>query len=298
MSTKTLIRFALVAVLALTLLMVGCGASEDREGSNRVVLLLDDSGTYRSRQTEAIDEAMAYLEKMSHAELRRWEYSSDKIAVISIDAMPDVLWEGNADDLKKQNRDTWVKRFNSRQDYGACTDVAGAFRLAAKYLDGDARTTSKYVVVFSDLIEELPGGSASDCPTKRYKPAENFPWEALRGAGITVLWIPAAQRLIWQRAASENNVAMRVYTESEAGTAELQPPPKKIVEPTEAEQKRAQAEVVGFFSRTLKILLMIPLGLATLVGMLLVGVWARRRFGIGRPLAVMVSKAARPTNPR
>ena len=292
MDTKKMISCALV--MALALFLAACsGASEDLEGSNRVVVLMDNSGTFRNHQTEAIERAVAYLEGLGRRDLKRWETSNDKIAVISIDAMPDVIWEGNVLDLKKQNPDAWVKRFKARKDYSACTDVAGAFRLAAKYLDGDARTTSKYVLVFSDLIEELPEGSPFNCQPQRFAPAEGFPWEALHGVGITVLGIPAKQRLLWQRAASDKGIVMRFYTESETATAELQPPPKKTVEPTAVEQKRAKAEVAGFFSGAVKMLLMIPLVLIAFMATLLGVMWVRRRFGTGRPLAVPTPGASR-----
>ena len=291
MFTKRIISFALV--MALALLLAACtGASNDLEGSNRVVLLIDNSGTFRNHQTEAIEKAVAYLEDLGRRELKRWETSNDKIAVISIDAMPDVIWEGNVLALKQQNPDAWVKRFKARKDYSACTDVAGAFRLAAKYLDGDARTTSKYVVAFSDLIEELPGGSPFNCQPQRFAPAEVFPWEALRSVGVTVIGIPAKQRLLWQRAASDKDVVIRFYTESETATAELQPPPKKAVEPTAAEQKRAKAEVAGFVSGGLKMLLMIPLMLIAFMALFMGVIWLRRRSGNRRPVAMATSVAA------
>lgn len=284
MTTRRLISITLVITFALLLAACG-GASSELEGSNRVVLLIDDSGTFRNQQTEAIEKAVAYLDVLGRREQKRWETSTDKIAVISIDAMPDVIWEGNLLDLKKQSPDAWVKRFKARKDYSACTDVAGAFRLAAKYLDGDARTTSKYVVAFSDLIEELPEGSPFKCQPQRYAPAVGFPWESFRSAGVTVLGIPAKQRLLWQRAASDQGIFIRFYTESETATAELQPPPKKTVEPTAAEQKQAKAEVAGFLSGTLKILLMIPLVLIAFMVMFMGVIWIRRRSGTGRPLA-------------
>lgn len=283
MSKCTILRFAAVASLTPMLLLCGCGGpGNEVKGSNRVILLLDGSGSFRNRQAEAVDKAVAYLEEMSRTELKRWESSSDKIAVITVDSMPDVLWEGNLEDLKKQNRESWVMRFRSRQDYSACTDVVGAFRLAANYLDGDARTTAKYLVVFSDLVQELPRDTPSSCQHPQRGPAADFPWDALGETGVTVLWLPVSQRLLWQRVASQNGVAVRFYTESESSTAQLQPPPKKVVEPTAQEQKMAEAEVTGFFTGAMKLLVMVPLVLISLMVALIGGAWLRHRFANGQ----------------
>src|SRR5271157_4434272 len=116
---------------------------------NKVVVMIDGSGSYKSRQEEAVQKAVSLLDSIAATKLHRWESATDRITLISLDAMPEVLWEGTLKDLKGVDRTVWKSRFLSRSDYENCTDVVAAFQLAAKKLEGDSRYVSKYLLAFT-----------------------------------------------------------------------------------------------------------------------------------------------------
>jgi len=167
--------------LALVGIMFGCSTAPVMERpSLRVVVLIDRSDTYKSRQAQAVEFATQLLGEMAEERLHRWEGGNDQIAVISIDSSPDVLWEGSFPELQNMDAAEWETRFRARSDYAGCTDLSMAFATAARYLEGDPRFVGKYLVVFSDLIDEPPTDSISRCKPARSMPGEDFPWARSR----------------------------------------------------------------------------------------------------------------------
>src|SRR5213593_2184468 len=99
-----------IATAALGATLMGCsgtGVSEP-EPTNLVTVMIDGSLTYRSRQSEAIDRSVTYLDQIAQTELRRWEAGNDKITVITLDAIPAVLWEGSLRQLKDMDQAAWT----------------------------------------------------------------------------------------------------------------------------------------------------------------------------------------------
>lgn len=223
---------------------------------NRVAIVIDSSGSYRDRQAEAVDRAVALLEGMAKAELQRWEKGMDQIALISLDALPEVIWQGSLRELKALDRKAVIARFKVRTDYAGCTDVTAAFRLAARFLEGDPRYTHKYLFAFSDLIAERPTDSLRRCRKPQPVP-EDFPWEMLKGIrDIEVLWVPPDQKLAWQRAAQEHGLegAFHLYTSAESGQVSISTPPKAELseEVKQSERGATQERLKGAFGSVLK----------------------------------------------
>jgi hypothetical protein len=103
------------------------------------------------------------LEALAETKVHRWEPAADRITLISLDAIPEALWQGTLRDLKKMDRKARTARFQARADSTKCTDVSAAFRLAVQDLDGDARYVGKYLFAFTDLIHEPPMTSIKKC---------------------------------------------------------------------------------------------------------------------------------------
>lgn len=196
---------------------------------NKVVIIIDGSGSYKNRQTQAITRAVALLEEMSQAKVRRWE-QSDEITVISLDAMPDVIFQGSLTDLKKETPAAWVERFKARSDYLRHTDITGAFNLALRRLEGDSRYVTKYIIAFTDLIHDPIRGPAPK-KGKPVPPPEDFPFAELEDVAVAVLWCPYKQRESWEPFLQEHGLedSFHIYTNSESGAIKLSPPPKARV---------------------------------------------------------------------
>lgn len=244
----TITRTVALLVLVCTSL---AAAQTGQAPANHVVIIIDGSGSYRKRQADAVERSMAFLDTMAHTKLHRWEPATDRVTLISLDAMPEVLWHGTLRDLKQMDRAAWTNRFRARTDYAQCTDVSAAFQLAAQHLTGDARFIHKYVFVFSDLIDEPPTTAMTKCqrPKRPSLPAAAFPWGALQDVSVAVFWVPPDQKLAWRRVVSEHGLSasFALYTDSESAEVTITPPPRPTPpERTEAERTTERAQYVGY----------------------------------------------------
>ena len=206
---------------------------------NKVVVMIDGSGSYKSRQEEAVQKTISLLDSMAVTKLHRWEHASDCITLISLDAIPEVLWEGTLRDIKGVDRAAWKNRFLARSDYQNCTDVVSAFRQAAKKIEGDSRYVSKYVLAFTDLIHQPPTDSLSRAREATNLIPEDFPWQSFKDVSVSVFWVPPDQKFIWSRAANTQGLGSNfsLYTTSESSSVKISPPPRPVLKVTVAEQE-------------------------------------------------------------
>ena len=277
-------NWIMIFSLLISLNIIGCMKPNDKKHSyNRVVIVMDRSGTYAKRLEEALNKAIQLLDEMAKRKIHRWEKASDRITIISLDAMPEVIWEGTVKDLKALDNAAWKSRLLSRADYQNCTDVIAAFKLAATKLEGDPRYINKYLFVFSDLIHEPPGNSIGRCKLPGKLPPDEFPWETLRDVSVSVFWIPPEQKLLWKRAAMESDSGenFAFYTTSESSRIEITPPPKKSRTITGSEQKEAQGTAIEL-GKILVIMLVVFIFLSTSIVLGIAGIGYIRRRRIRR----------------
>ncbi len=271
-------------LLTLVCLAVYADDAENISASNEVVIMLDSSGSYKTRRSEALNKASGLLGAIAQTKVRRWETSGTNITIISLDAVPEVIWSGNLVDLKKLKSVDWSDRFNARTDYEHCTDVDAAFSLAASHLQGDPKYVNKYLFAFSDLINEPPMNSIKKCqpPSRPSLPSEGFQWDSFRDVSVTVFWLPAEQKLAWKRAAEEHGLSSNfaLYTTSESGNIVPAAPPKPEIKITAAEKEAEREAYMQWFFSILKWLA----GIVVVFVILLVGGYYVGKRYRGRPL--------------
>jgi len=277
------------------------GSDFNPQPQNKVVVMIDGSGSYKSRQEEAVQKTISLLDSMAATKLHRWESASDRITLISLDAMPEVLWEGTLRDLKGLDRAAWKSRFLARSDYDGCTDVVSAFGLAAKKIEGDARYVSKYVFAFTDLIHQPPTDSLSRPREATNLIPEDFPWQSFKDVSVSVFWVPPDQKLIWRKAADRKGLGSNfaLYTTSESSSVNISLPPRPVLKVTEAEQEADRKR----FTEMGKVIFKALIGFFT-VGVILVALAVlagyfrrnRRQPGLGpHPVSNRPVNAQRPT---
>jgi hypothetical protein len=300
-----------VLTAALVLLLVHVARAQTPEDPhNRVVIIVDGSGSYKARQAEAVERAVTLLEGMAQTKLHRWEPATDSVSLISLDAIPEVLWQGTLQDLKKLDRAAWTGRFRARTDYAKCTDVSAAFRLAAQQLEGDSRSVSKYLFVFSDLIHEPPTTSIAACqrPKRPSLPPNDFPWGALQDVSVAVFWLPPDQKLAWRRVVEEHGLTTNfaLYSASESMEVTIATPPRPTLAVTEAERQAERDRYLGYGTTLVKGIgaILGLVALSVLVGVPAVRLWQRRRqppqppaTGNGRPLPMSIRRPGAPVPP-
>uniref|UniRef100_A0A7V4G718 VWA domain-containing protein n=1 Tax=Desulfobacca acetoxidans TaxID=60893 RepID=A0A7V4G718_9BACT len=271
----------LAAALALMLLSLDVHAAP--QPINKVVVMVDTSGSYKGRQMEAIQKASQLLDAMSQSKIHRWEKGVDQIFIVSLDAMPEVIWQGLRRELKTLDRNEWIARFKARTDYSKCTDIGAGFVLAANLLEGDSKYVKKYLFAFTDLVDEPPMDSIWKCkkPRRPSLPPETFPWENLQDVSVSVFWAPPDQKLAWARIAKEKGVAtFAIHTTSESAQVKLAPPPKARVTFTEEEVQANRARYAGIAGSVATWGLYVVLGFVFLA--VIIGLAGRRR-GNGPP---------------
>jgi len=298
MWTGILVAFWLLFGTALSDAAVSKGAV------NRVVVVVDCSGSFKARRMEAIQATTRLLESMAQTKLHRWETGSSEIILIALDAMPEVIWKGGLKELKKADRNEWTARFNARKDLTGCTDVKGALELAATALEGNPALVNKYLLVFSDLVHEPPTTSVKRCQKALYGPSPDLPWEAFQDVSVSVFWVPADIKLTWDRVVKEQGLqAFKLFSVSQSDAEKISPPPKPVRVVCEAERAESRAALVGIGTGMLKWAGYLLGGLVGLAILVSVGARLRQRFGRPgppqpRPRPLPLSSIQRPGGPR
>src|SRR5437870_1483840 len=118
---------AFITVITGCVIAAGCATEPRPTAQNRTVILIDTSLTFTRRFSESVSKTKSLLEQMSKAKLHRWEKGNDHIAIVSVDAIPEALWEGSLAELRAVDTDSLVSKLTARTDYARCTDVGAAF---------------------------------------------------------------------------------------------------------------------------------------------------------------------------
>ncbi len=155
--------YSALLVCALTLLITGCGQTQPK--NRAVFFLIDTSGTY----TEELDKAQAIMnyllstldsgDSIAMARIDSGSFSEkDIIAKATFDSRPST-----ANDQKRLFKHQ-VDEFVSNLSRGSAnTDITGGILQAAEFVN-ETKAGEKYVLVFSDLEEDLQKGHIRDFP--------------------------------------------------------------------------------------------------------------------------------------
>lgn len=153
-----------ILIIILGLLIAGCG--EPKSHSKGIYMLLDTSGTYAKELPQA-QSILNYLlgvlqpgDTLAVACIDTGSFSEkDIIAKVTFDARPSVANNQKRAFMKE------VNNFVKNVPQSPYTDISGGILQAIEYLN-EAGSGSKYVLIFSDLKEELAEGHIRDVPFK------------------------------------------------------------------------------------------------------------------------------------
>ncbi|MFG1496839.1 VWA domain-containing protein [Saccharospirillum sp. HFRX-1] len=151
------------STLAVTVLLAGCG--EPPVQSRAVYMLMDISGTY-TEQLDKAEKIMNYLlgtlntgDSLALARIDSASFNEEDIIVqATFDPRPSA-----ANDQKRAFQKQMHDFIASVNGGSAYTDVTGGVIQAVDYLN-ETEAGEKYLLVFSDLAEELPEGHIRDFP--------------------------------------------------------------------------------------------------------------------------------------
>jgi hypothetical protein len=155
------IRFSLIGLL---IFLTGCAQQSNH--SKGVYMLLDTSGTYAVELKKAcsiINYLLGVLQPGDTMAVGRIDTGSfsekDIIANVTFDARPSMA---NRQKRAFQNE---VRSFVTGVRKSSYTDISGGMLQAIEYLN-EAGSGNKYILIFSDLKEELAKGYVRDVPFK------------------------------------------------------------------------------------------------------------------------------------
>jgi hypothetical protein len=144
--------------------MIISGCTDTKTHSKGVYMLLDTSGTYAMELKKA-QSIISYLlgvlqpgDTMAVASIDTGSFSEkDIIAKVTFDTRPSI---SNNQKRVFQNA---VSEFVSSVRSSPYTDISGGILQAIEYLN-EANSGEKYILIFSDLKEELAKGHIRDVP--------------------------------------------------------------------------------------------------------------------------------------
>lgn len=161
MKNSVMIKIGFALLLAIPLL----GCSQSAPSHRAVYLLIDTSGTYTDELTKAqaiLNYLLATLQSGDSIAVARIDSGSfsekDIVAKMTFDHRPSMA--NNQKRLFKNKMDEFVANLKHGS---AHTDITGGMLQATEYLN-ETGAGEKYVMVFSDLVEDLKKGHVRDFP--------------------------------------------------------------------------------------------------------------------------------------
>ena len=149
-------------IIALVIFLAGC--ADTKKHSKGVYMLLDTSGTYALELKKAqsiLNYLLGTLQPMDTLAVACIDTGSfsekDIIAKVTFDQRPSVA------NNQKRTFQKKIDKFISKVKSSKYTDISGGLLQAIEYLN-EADPGKKYILIFSDLKEELKRGHVRDVP--------------------------------------------------------------------------------------------------------------------------------------
>ncbi|VAW65344.1 hypothetical protein MNBD_GAMMA09-2940 [hydrothermal vent metagenome] len=151
-------------VLLISVCLVLVAACSEPRSKRAVYVLVDTSGTY-SKQFDKVQAVLRYLlgtlqpgESLGLARIDSGSFSEkDIIARMTFDMQPSM-----ANSQKRAFLES-VEKFSRNIKPSRYTDITGGILQALEYVN-ETRANKKYILIFSDLKEEIKKGHVRDFP--------------------------------------------------------------------------------------------------------------------------------------
>lgn len=161
---KRLMRLSLLVAVLAVMVTAMAGCSQKANHTKGVYMLVDTSGTY----TEELNKAKAIInyllgtltpgDTMAIGRIDTGSFSEkDIIAKVTFDQRPSVA------NTQKRAFQKKVADFVTKVKSSSHTDISGGLLQAVEYLN-ESGSGEKYILIFSDLKEELAQGHVRDVP--------------------------------------------------------------------------------------------------------------------------------------
>lgn len=215
---------------------------------------------------------------------RRRTDGRDVYAIVALDAASQTIWIGSRDQLSELTADNLKEKLAARDAFKWCTDIEAAFGAVADLFRTYSNASEKYVLVFSDLINEPPQRAWNKCAPPSGDPPKGIDWNALittrLGFYFATKDFPHRPDVKWRADLERRGLHAEFLDAAQAVTAgvTLNPPPPAVYKPTQEEAAIARARVEGLSHTAIR-------AVTFLIGMLIMSItalfawviWTRRR---------------------
>lgn len=161
---KRLMRLSLLVVALAAMVTAVAGCTQKTNHTRGVYMLVDTSGTYTDELNKAraiINYLLGTLTPGDTIAIGRIDTGSfsekDIVAKVTFDQRPSVA------NTQKRAFQKKVADFVSKVKSSSHTDISGGLLQAVEYLN-ESGSGEKYILIFSDLKEELAKGHVRDVP--------------------------------------------------------------------------------------------------------------------------------------
>jgi hypothetical protein len=255
----------------------GCSRKSHQDPPfNRIVIILDASGTFRKRVGEALPKIQGLVAGIEGERTTRYD-AQDEILIISLNGHPSVIWAGYKDQLDQLTEQQLQDAFGVTPKPD-CTDVGYALNLAGFKLNAAPPPTAKYLFAFTDLLNEPVTKDGKSClPLSRPSlPPRSVEWDSLADASMTFFWVSDVEIRGWEQVLAPKHLNLKMLDEAASRNANIESVPKAKRKISAQEQQQAQE---GF--RRLGVVVAIVagavIGLVVLMGVALSLIARRRR---------------------
>lgn len=310
---KKIIAFALVGVICCCALSIpgffthevqaqavsakpGVLSAEDADTApyNLVVIVLDFTVSFRLPSKapglkgrvfalEALQLVQQFLRDAAKQPRHRNE-GHDVYAIVALDAASQVIWTGTRDQLSELTADNLKEKLAARDAFKWCTDIEAAFNEVAVLLRKYSNASEKYVLVFSDLINEPPRRTWNKCGSRSGEPPKGIDWSALKTVRLGFYFaakdFPYRPDVKWRSELERRGLQAEFLDTAQALSAglTLSPPPPAVYKPTQEEMAVAHARVEGLSTTVIWAVVflvgLVVVSIACLFGWV---IWTRRR---------------------
>ncbi len=199
---------------------------------------------------EALASIQHYVEREAD-QVRGRHHGEDQYYLVAADAASQIIWTGGREEFLELDREALASMLSIRRQFAKCTDLGMAFSEAAIALQNHPDATGRYLLVFSDLINEAPRNSYSDCHQMSGEPPEDLDWATLSDADLHFYFVSKDFRyrpdVKWRSALARRGLSaeFRDVAQTLTQPLSLQPPGPATYKPSQQEIEQARVRFMA-----------------------------------------------------
>jgi hypothetical protein len=186
--------------------------------ANRIVIMLDRSGSFEKHQQEAKEIAWKFIRDIGNSS------PNDEVYVTGVDNHTSQITYIRGVRSRRDARAEFEKAFTHSTN-GRGTDFVSGFQIAEKDFAVSPQPGAKYLLVFGDLACDNETDPATGTIIRKFKDITDFDWSVFHGVQISMYFAKDAKRDQLNAIPSFAALGATIYTiESSARAGDITAP--------------------------------------------------------------------------